>query len=292
MKPPADAAVRRRWATLASATGLVLVLTACGNAGDLSEAGTSSPSPNAAPKTQRANQLPPPTPPPRTGACRALRPDDIPPTTNTTRTTPCRSRHTAVTFFVGRFKPAMLSGTVPSTAAKTFAATRCLHRFYVYSGGGPAQKALSLLDIAYFFPSARQLGRHANWFRCDVVSGYDLQRVLYPLPAHLRGSLSNGVPDDVRECVTKRFGAPGVAYVPCTRRHVQRAIAVLSLGGPDTPFPSTASQKSRISSWCGRRTAAYLGYPSGRYFWGYQWLSRREWTDGDRFGKCFAVTAS
>jgi hypothetical protein len=289
MKPPADAAVRRRWATLASAAGLVLVMTACGNAGDLSEAGTSSPAPNAAPKTQRAKELPP-APPPRTGACRALRPDDIPPATNNTRTTPCRNRHTAVTFFVGRFKPAMLSGTVLSTAAKSFAATRCLHRFYVYSGGGPAQQALSLLNIAYFFPSARQLGRHANWFRCDVVSGYDLQRVLYPLPAHVRGSLSGGVRENVRECVSKRFGAPGVKYVPCTRRHVQRAIGVLSLGGPHTAFPSTASQKNRISSWCGRRTAAYLGYPSGRYFWGYQWLSRREWTDGDRYGKCFAVT--
>jgi hypothetical protein len=292
MNRPHHAAARRRWSTLASAAGLALVVTACGNAREISEAGTTSRAPNATTKPQRAADVPPPAPAPRTGSCRILRPDDIPPSTNDTRTTPCRSRHTAVTFFVGRFRPAMLGGPSLSTVARSFAAKRCLHRFYAYAGGGPAQKAMSLLNVAYFFPSDRQLRRHANWFRCDVVSGYDLQRVLYPLPAHLRGSLSGGIRDDVRECVTKRFGTPGVAYVPCTRRHVQRAIGVLSLGGPHTAFPSTASQKSRISSWCGRQTAAYLGYPSGRYFWGYQWLSRREWADGDRYGKCFAVTES
>jgi hypothetical protein len=185
----------------------------------------------------------------------------------------------------------MLSGPNVSTAGRAFATQRCTHKLYPYVGGGKAANALSLLNVVTFFLSARQLARHANWFRCDVVSGYDLQRRLYPLPAHMRGILAGGVPERVRECVTRRFGTPHVAYVPCARPHLQRAIAVLSLGGPHTRFPSVPGQRRRISAWCGTQTAAYLGYPSARYFWGYQWLTRQEWADGDRFGKCFAVTA-
>jgi hypothetical protein len=289
MNRPHDGATRCRWAILVSAPVLALVVTACGNARELSKTGDHALSPDGSATPGQSTTVPP-APPPRTGACRRLRPDDIPPSTNETPTVPCRSRHTALTFFVGRFKPAMLSGPVVSPAAKALANQRCTHKFYAYVGGGKAAAALSLLDIAYYFPSARQLARHASWFRCDVVSGYDLQRRLYPLPAQMRGILSGGVPDDVGECVTQRFGTPGVAYVPCTSRHLQRAIAVLSLGGARARFPSVPVQKSRISSWCGRRTAAYLGYPSARYFWGYQWLTRQEWANGDRLGKCFAVT--
>jgi Septum formation len=284
-----DGATRRRWATLVSTASLALVVTACGDARELAKARDGARLPGGS-TTSKQTTVVPPAPPPRTGACRRLRADDIPPSTNETPTVPCRSRHTALTFFVGRFKPAMLSGSIVSSAAKALADQRCTHRFYAYVGGGKAAKALSLLDVSYYVPSGRQLTRHANWFRCDIISGYDLQRRLYPLPMHVRGILSGGVPDAVRECVTQRFSTPRFAYVPCTRPHLQRAIAVLALGGPHTRFPNVPVQKSRISSWCGRETAAYLGYPSARYFWGYQWLTRQEWNDGNRFGKCFAVT--
>jgi hypothetical protein len=217
---------------------------------------------------------------------------DIPPSSNNTGARSCMRRHTAVTYFVGRFRPAVLTG--PRAAMSALANRRCRHEFTTYLGGGEALQSMSLLTYAYFYPTARQRAAKSSWFRCDVISGYALQNRLYALPDPLRGILRNGVPDSVRTCYTRTFiGRDNPkhdgAWVPCTKRHAQRTIAALRLGGPSTRYLGSDKLRVEVSAWCKPKALVFLGSPTS-FSWGYSWPSRSQWSRGHRFATCLAVT--
>jgi hypothetical protein len=285
----------RRWlAVAAGLAGLCFVLSACGTAAQVASADRSStPQQSTKPLPSSRGSTAKRPAAPRAGACRTMVPTDIPPPSNNTPTKPCSKRHTAVTYFVGTFRPALLTG--PRATMSAFANQRCRYEFTQYLGGGQAAQSMSLLTYAYFYPAARQRAAKSNWFRCDAISGYALQHRLYPLPNPLRGILAKGVPDSVRTCYTRRLvGRSGSmhrgAWVACTARHAQRTIAALRLGDPSTRYLGPTKLRIEVSAWCKPKAQLFLGSPAN-FSWGYSWPSRSEWSRGYRFATCLAVTA-
>jgi hypothetical protein len=282
---------------VAAAAGFALVLSGCGTAQHVASAGdsTATKTPQSTGAQPRQTDTPSPArlSPPKVGRCRLLTAKDIPPSGNATRTRPCRQRHTSVTYFVGKLRPALLGG--PRAVVSAFANKRCGHEITAYLGGGVGDRSQTLLTYAYFYPSANQRAANANWFRCDVISGYELQNRLYPLPAKMRGILAHRIPDTVRACYTKPFinngnkRDPG-AWVPCTTRHAQRTIAALRLGGARTKYAGFNRLGITVNAWCKPKAQAYLGFPQ-TYSWGYNWPDAKEWKRGDRYGRCLAVTS-
>ncbi len=292
------------------AVALAVSLGACSAAQNVAEGGhtgvtpassgttptTSGPTPTPTPTA--TTTTPNPAPAPANLACRVLKKGDIPRDSNNDPTVPCRSSHTAQTFYVGRWPARLFKPPVTSAdpQLKSYAIRHCTRAFNAFVGGSPLDRQTTLLTWAFFVPAPSELLRQSNWFRCDVISGWTLAGHLYSLPTSMHGILDSGVPDDVRTCFTRLFVNNGTKkdpgrYVPCTMPHAQRAIAALQLGGKSDPFPSVKSQESRLNAWCGPKVQAYLGNPSS-YKWGYSFVTRKKWRSGDRFGTCYAVTSS
>jgi Septum formation len=284
---------RSRLAVAVGLAGVPLVVSACGTATEVASADRTSGSTSTATRSQP--QTPQSSPvkieAPRPGECRTMRPKDIPPASNNTSAKPCSRRHTAVTYFVGKFRASVLDGSKETLSA--VANSRCRHKFASYLHAGPATQSMSLLTYAYFYPTDKQRAAEANWFRCDAISGYVLQRRLYPLPHRLRGILAKAVPDSVRACYTRQFITGQEhrgAWVPCTKRHEQRTIAALRLGGPSARYAGSNELRVRVSAWCKPKARVYLHSPAS-YSWGYSWPSRSEWNHGRRHATCLAVTS-
>jgi hypothetical protein len=251
-------------------------------AGD--DAPHAEPSPSTTPTA--ANTPTTPDEPPRMGSCHRLSFRGATAPTDPTDAVPCRSAHTAVTIHVGRLDP-VVDGhllAIDSAAIQDQLAKRCPPRLAAYVGGDRTARRLSRLTVVWFGPTVAESDRGARWYRCDVVAlaGHD---ELAPLARRMRGVLDRpGALDRWGTCGTAAPDARTFERVICAQPHRWRAVDVIGL-------PAAARFLGRKAG--AAANDACKAVASGRaggaltYSWSFEWPTRDQWTDGQRYGYCW-----
>ena len=290
-----DASARGRSAVLAEiVVAVVVLISGCATSADLGSSNptrtvTSSPVTHTSPP----KQTPVSEPPPPLGVCYRLTAHDLSRFADHDESVPCLSAHTSVTFFVGRLPAQVVAGTpsVIDPAVQRAASHVCAGKFRRYVGGDRQDRLLARFNFTYYFPDDASFGSGTNWVRCDL---YLTQRVdggrTYPhrLPHDARGALDKSdALDSYGICSPSAPGAAGFRLVLCSHRHRWRAIAPIRLGRDSTAWPGVRKVKTRGDSRCSDVVRQWLGYPT-TWRYGWQWPSRGDWTNGQRFGYCWA----
>src|SRR5688500_19038683 len=151
-----------------------VVLTGCTTTpgGTRDQAGTRSPSASSTP-TQTPTVPPDPGPRPEVGECHDLSFGQAAAVVDRSHPVPCRRRHTAETYFVGRLELETASGhtrRADSRAAQRQARTSCTSRLARHLGLAPRELRLRMAQAVWFTPSPQRAEAGADWFRCDVVA--------------------------------------------------------------------------------------------------------------------------
>jgi hypothetical protein len=290
-----DATARGRSAALAEiVVAAVVLISGCATSADLGSSNptrmvTSSPVTHTSPP----KQTPVSEPPPPSGVCYRLTAHDLSRFADHDESVPCLSAHTSVTFFVGRLPAQVVAGTpsVIDPAVQRAASHVCAGKFRRYVGGDRQDRLLARFNFTYYFPDDASFGSGTNWVRCDL---YLTRRVdggrTYPhrLPHDARGALDKSdALDSYGICSPSAPGAAGFRLVLCSHRHRWRAIAPIRLGRDSTAWPGVREVKTRGDSRCSDAVRQWLGYPA-TWRYGWQWPSRGDWTNGQRFGYCWA----
>ncbi|MGH3355656.1 MAG: septum formation family protein [Nocardioidaceae bacterium] len=255
-------------------------------------AGPPSRAETADPAAGRTAPPPSPDPAPRTGICRRLGPDDLRTIVNDDPRVRCRSRHTAVTFHVGRLPKRVTRGaTTAGDAAIERAADRvCASRLRPYVGGDRTDRALSMLASTYFLPSSRQFALGARWVRCDLFAYATPTRVA-ELPGRMRRILDrDNVSAAFARCSPVSPSHQRFQHVTCDEPHRWRAVDTLVLGRPGERYPGRGTVQGRARERCEGRVRDYLGTDSG-FSYGFEVPRRHAWSGGDRSGFCWARTS-
>ena len=282
--------------TVAAVAGAVLVLAGC-TVQDTSPEGGDSPSTSGSPAspgesatkspstTTSAADLPEPPP---DDACYRLGFEEATEPTNDSSPVPCRRRHTAQTYHVGRLDT-VVDGhllAVDSRLAQRQVARTCPRVLARYLGGSAEARALSRLEAVWFSPTIEESDQGASWFRCDVVAVAGSGR-LAPLPRRLRGLLDDpDALDRVGLCGTAAPGARGFERVICSRRHAWRAMSTIPIAD-EGPYPGVEAVREAGESTCRNRVREASGSPE-RFTYGWEWPTRDQWRAGQRFGYCWA----
>ncbi|WP_104105804.1 septum formation family protein [Nocardioides sp. 616] len=265
-----------------AALALALALSACTGedpGGDEAPGGPSASSSETAPTAKRPRA-------PRQGACYRLRLDDALSPTTTRKPVPCRRRHTAQTFHVGRLDLKQRGRTrrVDAPAVQRQPARRCPARLPGFLSGSRDQLRLSMLTAVWFTPTLPDAEAGARWFRCDVVV---LGRggALVPLRIGLRGALAD---PDLRErfamCATAAPGTKGFRRVPCGQRHSWRAVQTVDL--PGRRYPPAPQMTARMDAPCTAAAQEYADDPLD-YTWAEERPTRSQWRAGQHYGTCW-----
>lgn len=228
-----------------------------------------------------------PSAPPRT-ACYRLGYEQVTEPTNQSASVPCGTRHTAQTFSVGRID-AVVDGNpaVDSRLAEKQLATICPRRLDAYVGGTVEDRALSRFEVTWFRPTLEQSDLGASWFRCDLVAlSADDRLAPLPPPGRLRNVLDReGALDAWGLCGTAAPGTRGFDRVLCSRRHTWRAIATIPL--PGAGYPGTSVVRRAGDGICRDAVRSVSGSPE-RFRYGWEWPTREQWSQGQRYGYCWA----
>ncbi len=289
---------RRLLGTAGAAVAAALVVASCTSTGDGGRpAAERSP---AAPPATAATVAPPepsPTPPPTLGpaarppaegACYRLGFEDATEPTSDRRPVRCTGRHTARTYFVGRLDT-VVDGhllAVDSRAAQEQVRAACPRRLASFLGGSREERRLSRLRPVWFSPTIEQADLGASWFRCDVVA-LGRGHTLAPLPPRPRGILDRPAAlDVVGLCGTAAPGAAGFERTICSRRHSWQALATIDIDGPDR-YPGRARVRRAGEGRCRDLVRRASGSPD-RFRYGWEWPTREQWREGQRFGYCWA----
>ncbi|MFD1826398.1 MULTISPECIES: septum formation family protein [Mumia] len=281
------------------AAALVLV-TACGSAGDISGAAPGAddaPPPPVRSLPPATGTTPAPTPtaepvaaPPKAGECRkpstvdvALRvsDDDAAPIT-------C-SGATSVTSLV---RPMNASVKAAVTAYDT---TRILRSARPYceraAAGWLGTDAKTLKRSQFGFvvgvPSAAQTAEGADWMRCDLVLSANSAR-LAALPARTKNALKGKRGRDFMQCVRGDIRSAS-GTVTCSTRHQWRGVDTIRLGAAKVRYPGTKKVQATMRDRCPAGVRRYLD-TRGSFDYGYISPSRTAWQRGERWGVCFAKT--
>lgn len=234
-----------------------------------------------------AAETPAPVPPrPDEGACHLLRPDDAASPTSEREPVPCRARHTAVTFHVGRLdlRVGGRERDVDSGVVRRRVADACAARLPRHVGGGAEALRLSMLTSVWFTPTSEEVDAGARWFRCDVVGLAGGGRLL-PLPRDTSGLLgSTAGRGRFGMCGTAEPGSKGFARVPCQARHSWLAVAAVGLAGRD--YPTAERVGARMEPICREEARARSDDPLD-LTWSEERPTRAQWGDGRRFGICW-----
>lgn len=232
---------------------------------------------------------------PELGACRRLEPEDVPPQTNSSAVVPCRSPHTTETFYVGRWPQVVVdeASGVDDRGLERIVARRCTGSLRETLGGGVQEWRTTLVSWAWFTPSDEDFEAGANWFRCDAIAGGPAFGRLEPLPPRIDGLLER-LTDRYRVCwsgglTTVLIGPDQGGPVSCARPHQLRAIAAIRLGERSAEYPGAEVVERLSDERCSERVRAYLDNPL-EYDWEDSWPSRANWTAGQRYSICWAVT--
>jgi Septum formation len=301
-----DATVRGRSTVLAAIAVVVgVVLGGCATSGDLgssdptdsqtaSRSGTpDSPSASMPSDPTSTKGAPAEQPPPSRGVCYRLTSRDLSRFADHDRPVPCATAHTSVTFFIGRLPAHVVASTPPVTnAAVQKGATHvCAPAFRHYVGGDRQDRLLARFNFTFYLADAVSVGPGTNWVRCDLyLTGRVEGGKTYPhrLPHDARGALDKSdALDSYGICSPSAPGTAGFTLVLCSHRHHWRAIAPIRLGSDDTEWPGVKEVKRPGDSRCSDAVRQWLGYPT-TWRYGWQWPSRNDWTNGQRFGYCWA----
>lgn len=273
-----------RWLAVPAAVLAVLaVVTGC-SSGTPTSAPSSSGSPTPAP-VPSATTAPPPPAAPAVGSCHRLSIVSATRPTDTTAPVPCSQRHTAVTYYVGRFDP-VVDGhllAVDSNAVQAQLADRCPKRLPAYLGGNAEDRRLARFRAVWFGPTVAQGDAGAQWFRCDVVAVASAGR-LAPLGAHVKHVLdTSGALDRYGTCAPTAPASRGFLHVICSQKHSWQAIATVDLHG--VRFHGKGAQsvaENTCNSLGANRANGALKYSTG-----FEWPSRAGWDSGQRYGYCW-----
>ncbi len=279
----------RRLATLVPAAGLAAALAAglagC-SGGDEPSAGSTAPT---APTGTSAS--PPPTatpvPAPEDRACYRLAYDEAVAPTTDQEPVDCGTRHTSMTFAVGRLDTVADGHLLAVDADRVQAqvAAACPERLASFVGGSRADRRLSMLRAVWFTPSVEESDAGASWFRCDLVA-LAAEDALAPLTGRLAGVLDDPAGRDrYGMCGTARPGTAGFERVVCSADHSWRAIAVVPL--PDGGYPGRDRVRQAGEDPC-RDAGAAAADSALDYQWGYEWPSAEQWDGGQHYGRCWA----
>ncbi len=227
--------------------------------------------------------------PPELGACRVLAPGDIAEPDNADETVPCGRDHTAETFAVGTFPPAVARGAEysdPDLGAYVY--ETCSPKFEKFLGGDESAVMRSMLTWAWFRPSEDAWDEGARWYRCDVVAGTETSASLPVLPRTAEGVLLGRPDDDWMMCANGETVA-GSEKVPCSQPHEWRAVTTIKVGREDEKYPGDRLVEVRSRDFCSDSVGAWMNYPVD-YEFGYTFFRKADWKAGNRRSICWART--
>lgn len=227
---------------------------------------------------------------PQERACYVLDFDDATQPTTDREPVPCVRRHTAQTIHVGRLDT-VVDGhllAVDSALAQERVAAACDRQARRHTGGDAGDRALSRLRVVWFSPTLAEAYEGATWFRCDLVLvGGPQELAPLPPPRRLAGILDRrGASDEVGLCGTTEPGSAAFERVVCSRRHAWRALRTTALPGGDR-YPGAAAVRDAGENTCRNRVRRVSNNPE-RFRYGWEWPTRAQWRDGQRFGFCWA----
>lgn len=268
---------------------VTLAVVAVGCSAGLPGAGNSrSPHASTAPSPTPTTAAPAPRAP-RVGSCHRLSLEHATAPTDERPAVPCRSPHTTVTVRVGHFDPVRDGHlvSVDSRSVQQQIAERCSSPLLRYLGGNREDRRLSRFTVVWFSPTLAQGEAGATWLRCDVLALAGKDR-LATLPAHVHGLLD-------RPHALDRFGTCGTAApdsrhfdrVVCSHRHRWRAVSVIELPG-NAGFHSR-SAGATANARC-KQVAANASGGALKYTWAFEWPTRQQWRNGQRYGFCWLPT--
>ncbi|NPD05910.1 hypothetical protein HN031_14565 [Nocardioides sp. zg-1308] len=245
-----------------------------------------TPSTSATPTgTVPTETVPPdPGPDPRVGECHALSFGQAVAVVGRTAPVPCRRRHTAQTYFVGRLDLETGAGftrRVDSRAAQRQARQACTTRLPRHLARTPRELRLSMARAVWFTPSPRRAEAGADWFRCDLVVVAAPEQLLR-LPRRTRGW---GDTPAIAMCATAAPGTAQFARVACGGRHSWRAVTTVDL--PGRRLPRQAAIAARMESSCRNAARAQADDPLD-FVWSQESPTREQWDAGQRYGICWA----
>lgn len=237
---------------------------------------SSSPAPEAAP--------PDPGPRPQVGECHALSFGQAVAVVGRTEPVPCRRKHTAQTYFVGRLDLETEAGftrRVDSQAAQRQMRRACTGRLPRHLGLSARDLRLSMAQAVWFTPSPRRAEAGADWFRCDVVA-VAAPRKLLLLPRRTKGW---GDAPVLAMCATAAPGTKAFKRVGCGARHAWRASSTVDLPGTGR-LPKQADIAARMESTC-RDSARALAEDPLDFTWAQESPTKGQWEAGRRYGICW-----
>ena len=274
-----------------------LLLSACGGAQDVADAGTGSTATTPSGVATSASTPPEATPTGTTTTATAPpepQPDARPVVGdcyNTARTAfshqrdgsapvPCTKPHTAETFAVFNVGTAPL----PNDIDRIWRV--CQPRFASYVGLSPT---VSTLGLTVILPSLTQTQAGQGWIRCDAIQqpSYNGNRGV-SRTGSVKGALDGGVPPAFRGCALHWPKVnQAVIFTSCRRSHQAELIPEsLTLGGPSAPFPGVATTKSRSQTFC---ESTFQDYVSETLNYYYYYPTAASWQSGSHDTTCWAL---
>lgn len=263
-----------------------LVLAGCAGGSDGSGRSGDEPGEAASPSASASSRTDPVPAAPTVGQCRRLDLAQATSPVDTRAPVDCGRPHTAVTVAVGLL-PAVAGGhllAVDSDAVRRRVAAACPPSLLERAGGDETARRLSRLRVVWFTPSLEQADAGADRYRCDLVAVRDADRLLR-LPRRVAGLLDRpGALDTFGTCGTAAPDARGFRRVACTDPHRWRAVDTVDL--PRDAGYLDGALTRRGESAC-QDVAAERADGALRYSYAFEWPTRDQWRDGQRWGWCW-----
>ncbi len=287
MRPHHPHVVRRTAGAVVAGVTAALLAGCTGGPGP----GESDDPPAAASPTPSAEPSRTPAPaPPEVGGCHRLTLAEATAPVDTTGPVGCRTRHTAVTVAVGRL-PLLASGhllAVDSRQVRQRVADACPPSLLRRAGGDETTRRLSRLRVVWFTPSLEQADAGADRYRCDLVAVRDEDRLL-PLPARVTGLLDRPRSlDTFGTCGTAAPDARGFRRIACADPHRWRAVDTVDLPRAARHLDPAVTRRGKAAC---EDVAAARADGELRYSWAFEWPTRAQWREGQRWGWCWVPRA-
>jgi len=259
----------------------VATLTGCSSGDPQAAAPGPSPEPSVS-----ASSAPPPPPAPKVGECHALSVTEATDPVDPTPPVPCRGPHTSVTVKVGELQ-LVVDGhqlAVDSKTVRKQIADACPASPAAFVGGDQTTQRLSRFEVVWFSPSLEQADAGANWYRCDVVALRSGGSLL-PLPPRMKGVLDRpGALDRYGTCGSSAPDARDFERVVCSSKHAWRAVDVVQLPADAVYLGGDVADKGDAAC---KDVAAKRAHGSLKFTWSFEWPTRAQWAEGQRYGYCW-----
>ncbi len=248
-----------------------------------SDSGSSSSAPQ---RPAQPSSAPAPPAPPKVGSCHALTFDQATEPIDARSPVRCGEPHTSITYRTGQLD-LVEDGhllAVDAQAARARLAQACGPRVGRYLGGSTTAVRLSRFRAVWFSPSLEQSDDGATWYRCDVVLVASESQLL-GLPRSVEGVLdSSRALDRYGTCGTAAPDSKKFRRVVCSQRHSWRAIDDIGIDAK-AKYLGKGANAAADSACKARAEARSKG--ALRYSWSFEWPTRQQWDDGQRYGLCW-----